>query len=445
MARRATHLQPVSEGELRERLGSLAPHTLPLLSRQLQEWQPIAIKYCVGTPPLVARTLMLMRDAGPITVVITAPSEPPEPSEPSRPPPTDMDELTEPLIQQDAAAVAAQVAELYLSVSVRYSGYQDWRITRVSSLDVFVNLRVLVLHGHASSVTHWAPHLPQLRRLILAALLSLKSLDLSGAPQLTELEALDVSDLTSLTVSACARLRTLKLDCHAYDPAHQLAELDLRGCVELEELWVVVSDTDVDVVEVRMSACTRLRRVHLEGYDFQEYRVHLPPGLALDYLAVNTDTLKPECLPVLPASVTTLCVRCAQVDLTQPWMAALLATVRTLELINAYTHVVDEGENEYDVVIPGGALPALRKVVFTHGNGDGNWTCDAIDIQECDGVVELVVDSSWVGGIQGPPSLRVCTVNGLQLDVERWRNPATREVAFGYACTIDRRLDVFGL
>ncbi len=57
-------------------------------------------------------------------------------------------------------------------------------------------------------------------------------------------------------------------------------------------------------------------------------------------------------------------------------------------------------------------------------------------------------DSSWVGGIQGPPSLRACTVNGLQLDVERWRNPTTREVAFGYQLhgyDDGRRLDVFEL
>lgn len=349
-------------------------------------------------------------------------------------PVTDMDEVVDALQGEGGDARAAHVVELHHGQMGEYSARPDWRISQVAKLDVFVNLRVVVLMGNAAGVARWAPRLPHLQRLELADWWDLTELDMSETPSLTRLEVRD-SALEQVQVAACARLQTLCLSgSDGITP--RFVVLDLRGCVALEELELAGEcfDCDLSHIEVQAANCTRLRRLDLESYDGQRYRVHLPAGLALEKLGIHTSTLNQECIPVAPASVRELVLYgCLgfTVDLSQPFLAPVLSTVKSLTVHEASTHESDESDvyqTTFSLIIPPATLRNLEAIEVASFHGVHYGCYEEVDFRECTRVRKLTLTGDGVLRkvlrIRGPPSLRECNVRGIL----SYRDPVTQEV-----------------
>ncbi len=346
-------------------------------------------------------------------------------------PVTDMDEVVDALQGEGGDARAAHVVELHHGQMGEYSARPDWRISQVSKLDVFVNLRVVVLMGNAAGVARWAPRLPHLQRLELADWWDLTELDVSDTPSLTRLEVRD-SPLEQVQVAACARLQTLCLSgSDGITP--RFVVLDLRGCVALEELELAGEcfDCDLSHIEVQAANCTRLRRLDLESYDGQKYRVHLPAGLALEKLGIHTSTLNQECIPVAPASVRELVLYgCLgfTVDLSQPFLAPVLSTVKSLSVHEASTHESDVYETTFSFIIPPATLRNLEAIEVASFHGVHYGCYEEVDFRECTRVRKLTLTGDGVLRnvlrIRGPPSLRECNVRGIL----SYRDLVTQEV-----------------
>ncbi len=323
-----------------------------------------------------------------------------------------LDDLIEPLRGTQAWQQVAQLRSVSCSIFPN-------TMSRMSSLDLFQNLTTLELTLGDRRDESWAPALPRLTHLELNCQ-RLGALDLSGAPQLTKLFIVDtrLDHLTGL--DQCTALEHLMLRSNQRDSCLDVAELDLRACVDLEKLEVTVGDRRPgmgDVTKVLLSSCTELYDLTLFTWlDTHAIEAHLPPSLELDSLVLNPRVL--QHMPVPPASVDTLHLKTPSArenaayagdDLTglSPDMAAALGTVRTLILdVDSLAPLHERHLHPGSLSVP--RSPAFSSVTRVEVCCRHSRCFHHVDLRNCPSLRHIWLGVQRVNQVLAPLSLETC-------------------------------------
>lgn len=263
----------------------------------------------------------------------------------------------------------------------------------------------------------WAPVLPSLEELRVQEWHQLAELDLSGAPRLGVV-ALDwVDGLHALRLGHLPRLRALSI---LKDSAHVLREVDVTACPQLQRITLHqrYCSNDDEVVVIRAGECARLQELDLRSEEAR-IRVHLPPGLRLQHLALSPHLLSPSALLPPPAAAEALTLFGKDVaDLTPAdvGLRAMLRSVRVMTVHEAGTYF--DPDDEVTLTIPGLMTSLTKLVIKSQGVPRGTLLrsdaqYDRVDCTHAPILQKIVTDDVAIKLLLGPLTATSMEVNPL--------------------------------